>query len=263
MDFSLLTYNTLFSNALLGLKKVHASQHPDIICLQEIDTSETTFKQVEALGYKLADYANAFIKFGKIYGVATFYNPKKFVFIRSKVIFLPKGFLEIVMYLMRVFRTGRKNRTILKTEFACNKTGHKLVIYNVHLTPNGTNSLRQRQIQLMLDDVKLTKVNKPTIMTGDFNYPYRRKQLESLMHAYGLKEATNSIFFTMHANAPFSTWLERFASKIFTRFMRNRVKLDYVFYKNCISLLAKKINVEYSDHYPIYTVFKLEKTPDY
>lgn len=80
MDFSLLTYNTLYGDAVVGLKKICDSQHPDIICLQEIATTNQTFGKIEQLGYKLADYSNAFIKFGRIYGVATFYNPEKFSF---------------------------------------------------------------------------------------------------------------------------------------------------------------------------------------
>ena len=108
MDFSLLTYNTLLNDAVSGLKTICSSQRPDFICLQEIDTTTSTFQKVERLGYKLADYSNAFIKYGHIYGVATFYNPHKFEFRASKVILLPKGLLEMVGYLLRIFKTGKK-----------------------------------------------------------------------------------------------------------------------------------------------------------
>lgn len=257
MDFSLLTYNTLYSDAVAGLKKICDSQHPDIICLQEIRTTDHTFKKVEQLGYRLADYSNAFIKRGHIYGVATFYHPDKFTFLDSKVIFLQKGIMEIVAYLLRIFKTGNKPRTVLKTDFICKKTGKKIAVYNIHLSAYGTNSIRLKQIHTTLADVKLEDMERPTILTGDFNYPYGRKKLESLMREYGMKEATNTIFFTTEGALTHYTFMERIFAKILFSFFHHRLKLDYIFYKNCISLFAKKVDVQYSDHYPVFAVFKL------
>lgn len=259
MDFSILTYNTLFSDAVAGIKKICDQQHPDIICLQEINTTDETFAKVERLGYKLADYSNAFIKYGQIYGVATFYNPEKFTFHESKVIFLPKGILEIAAYLLRVFRTGKKSRTVLKTELKCNKNDAVISIYNIHLSAYGTNSIRTKQIQITLKDVKATDDNpdRPTILTGDFNYPYGRKKLEEVMEENGFKEATDSIMFTTEGAMKQYAFVEKIFASIFFKFFKNGLKLDYVFYRNCISILAKKVDVDFSDHYPVFAVFKL------
>jgi endonuclease/exonuclease/phosphatase family metal-dependent hydrolase len=260
MDFSLLTYNTLYGDAVVGLKKICDSQHPDIICLQEIATTNQTFGKIEQLGYKLADYSNAFIKFGRIYGVATFYNPEKFSFHESKVIFLQRGVMEIIAYLLRIFKTGNKPRTVLKTEFVCRKMQKKIAIYNIHLSAYGTNSIRLKQIHTTLDDVKLADSAIPTILTGDFNYPYGRKKLEALMGEYDMKEATNAIFFTTEGALKHYTFMEKIFAKILFRFFHHRLKLDYIFFKNCVSLFAKKVDVQYSDHYPVYAVFKLNET---
>lgn len=257
MDFSLLTYNTLFSDAVVGLKKICDAQHPDIICLQEVDTTDQTFKKIEQLGYKLADYSNAFIKFGHIYGVATFYNPDKFEFLDSKIIFLQRGIMEIIAYLLRIFKTGNKPRTVLKTDFISKKLGKEIAVYNIHLSPYGTNSIRLKQIHTTLADVQLVDTDRPTILTGDFNYPYGRKKLESLMRNYGMKEATNTIFFTSEGALTHYTFFERMIARIVFIFFHHRLKLDYIFYKNCISLFAKKVDVQYSDHYPVFAVFKL------
>ena len=83
MDFSLLTYNTMFNKAYELIKPIVNQHRPDIICLQEVVTSDANLKILEKYGYKLADYSNSFIKFGRVYGVATFYNPSKFKFIGS------------------------------------------------------------------------------------------------------------------------------------------------------------------------------------
>ena len=79
MNLSLLTYNTLFNNAVGKLDEVVNIYHPDIICLQEALTGEKSIKKIEKWGYKLADYSNSFVKFGKIFGVITFYNPKALI----------------------------------------------------------------------------------------------------------------------------------------------------------------------------------------
>lgn len=257
MDFSLLTYNTLLNDAVSGLKKIIDDKKPDIICLQEVDTTELTFKQIESLGYKLADYANAFIKFGKIYGVATFYNSEKFDFLDSKVIFLPKGIIEAVTYILRIFKTGFKKRTVLKTDFKSKVNGEKLTIYNIHLSAHGTNHIRLKQIKTTLDDVKLNDIDLPTILTGDFNYPIGRKKLESLLSTYNFKEATNTIFFTMEGALMHYTFFEKLLAGLFFKLMHHRLKLDYIFYKDCDSLSAEKINVQLSDHYPVFARFRL------
>lgn len=257
MDFSLLTYNTLFNDAVAGLKKICEEKRPDIVCLQEIDTTEDTFRRIESLGYKLADYSNAFIKYGKIYGVATFYNPEKFDFEESKVIFLPKGILEVVTYILRVFKTGLKNRTVLKTDFVCMKKGCRLTVYNIHLTAHGTNHIRFKQIKTTLEDVKLNETTDATILTGDFNYPIGRRKLEELLQTYQFKEATNKIFFTTEGAMMHFTFFEKLFAGLFFRLMKHRLKLDYIFYKNLVSRSAEKVNVSYSDHYPVFAKFTL------
>ena len=258
MDFSLLTYNTLFSDAVSGLQKIVSSQHPDFLCLQEVDTTEETFERIEKLGYKLADYSNVIIQYGHIFGVATFYNPDKFDFSESKVIFLPKGMLDIFAYLVRVFKTGKKARTILRTEFLCKKNKKKLSIYNIHLTPYGTNSIRTKQLQTALFDVSRQLQDEATILTGDFNYPYNRKKLEMLMSEYSFKEATNSILFTTLGATPHYTFFGKLLLRNISRILKHKLKNDYIFYKNCISIFAKKLDVPYSDHYPVFAVFKLK-----
>jgi len=95
MDFTVLSYNTLFGNGQNGLKIIFEKYHPDIVCLQEVNTSESSLQEITKLGYTLADYSNAFIKFNQIYGVATFFNSETFNITSSNSISLPTGFFDV------------------------------------------------------------------------------------------------------------------------------------------------------------------------
>ena len=146
MQFSLLTYNTLLNDAQKGLFSIFKKYYPDFVCLQEIDTNEKNIEKIEKLGYSLADYSNGFIKYGKVYGVATFFNPNSGACLNTKSITLPRGLGEVMAFLLRIFRTQKKDRTVLKAEFALNDKKQKVIIYNIHLSAHGSNGIRIKQL---------------------------------------------------------------------------------------------------------------------
>ena len=76
MSFSLLSYNTFNNRGFEKIKNIIDQYHPDIICVQEVVTEEKNLTKLKKENYLLADFSNSFINFGKIYGIATFYNPK-------------------------------------------------------------------------------------------------------------------------------------------------------------------------------------------
>lgn len=240
MRFSLLTYNLMLNKAVSEIEKLILSYKPDVVCLQEINTSDDNLKKIEKLGYRLADYSNSFIRRGQIYGVTTFYNPKVFSLVESRSFSLPTNFYQIISFLM--YR-NRNPRTILKNEFLFKTYGKKITTYNIHLTPLATNSLRTRQIQNALEDLTLNNKTSPTIIAGDFNYPYGRRKFETLIRRYGLKEATRNVYFTLE-------------KKILKKFFL-KLKLDYVLYKNLLLIANNKILVYNSDHFPILSTFEL------
>ncbi len=239
MRFSLLTYNLLYNKAASDVHVVLQRYKPDIVCFQEIVTDDTTFASIERLGYRLADYSNFMIRFGKIFGVATFYNPKVFSFHASASFNLPRAFFEMLLYL---FQIRVDPRIVLKTQFTSKEDKKTLCVYNIHLTPFATNTLRAKQINNFLPDLDTDK-GMPVVIAGDFNYPYRRKTLEALFAEYDLKEATSSVMTT-------------FEKKIF-RFLSLSYKTDYILYRNLKSLSAKKLMYYFSDHFPILSKFEL------
>lgn len=259
MNFSLLTYNVLYNKAFDKLGKIIDISSPDIICLQEIDTNENNLKNIEKFGYKLADFSNSFINLGKIYGVATFYNPNKIKFMESTTLQLPRSIYEMILLIIRILRGGNKPRTVLKTDFQLNN-GAKITIYNTHLTVISTNQARVKQIKTIVDFIK-NHIELPLIITGDLNYhPYARKQLEELMKKHNLQEATSNINYTMQlSSGKFANYnlFQKITSKLIQIIFKDRFKLDYMFYKNLKMIETKRIDIQFSDHFPIIATFKV------
>ncbi|MEK7070909.1 MAG: endonuclease/exonuclease/phosphatase family protein [Patescibacteria group bacterium] len=239
MKVSILTYNLLLNKAAKELEQIIGSHNPDFLFFQELATDDKNLRTIEKLNYRLADYSNSFMRWGKIYGVATFYKPQTFNLINSTSFSLPSSLYQMITFIIK----NKKNpRTVLRNEFQCKKNGKFITTYNIHLTPVATNTLRLKQIINTFHDLHLSKKNS-IIIAGDFNYPYGRKKFETIIQKYKLKEATNNIDYT----------LERKILKTFSI----KLKLDYVLYKNIKIASNKKIQVKYSDHYPILSTFTL------
>lgn len=240
MVFSFVTYNVHFNLAYDYIKEIFEKEMADIVCLQEVITSEENLNKFSRSFFKLADFGNSFVQSGKIYGVATFYNPSVFKLVQSESFEISNGLREV---LMTILSGGIKQpRTVLKTDFIHILTGKKISIYNIHFSAIATNGVRIKQLNETLEDLKNIK-KQPLVLAGDFNYPYGRKKFEKLIHKYYLKEATDNIFFTID-------------TKIFY-FFTYRVKLDYVLYKNLKKIETRKILVKHSDHLPILSKFEI------
>lgn len=240
MNFSLLTYNVLFNKASVELQEIFKISRPDIFCLQELETDDSNLKKLEEFGYKLADFSNSFIKFGRIFGVATYYDPARFEFIESKSIKLPFTIYEIILI---IFKGGNKPRTVLRTDFIDKKSRKKFTVYNLHYSVWATNQGRNKQMRETLNNIDPGD-SRPIIVAGDFNYPYGRKKFEEIFKVYGFKEATNNLFFTLE-------------TKLFGLFSI-KLKDDYVLYRKIKLIKTKRISYKKSDHYPIIAEFDLK-----
>ena len=264
MKFSFLTYNTCFNNGFLAIDKIIKQHYPDIICVQEVETTEKNLKLVESYGYRLADFSNSFIKGSKIFGVATFYNPKRFSLLNSNFYFLPKVFSRLFSSIFNFFSKTKEKRTVLENVFYDLLNKKNITIYNNHFPVLTTNGDKLKALKSLFDYYQI-KTKKTTIISGDFNYfPYGRKRLEKLIGYYNLKEATKSISYTIIYNLknkkilktyPF---LGRIVTKIFSFFFTDRLKIDYIFYKGLKLKKTQRINVDFSDHYPIISTFDYE-----
>ncbi len=258
MNIRFMTYNVLYGRALNDLERLVKVHSPDILCLQEVETNDKNLERFAKMNYKLADYSNSFIKFGKIYGVATFYNSRTMQFSQSSIIDLPRSIYEMTLF---VLRGGNKPRTVLDTVFSPIGSIKKVRVFNTHLTLIALNGSRMKQLRETLDDIPQPD-GSAFILTGDFNYiPYARKKLETLIQEYDLEEATKNIDFTLQYSEDGKlekyNLLQKWGSRLVARLFTNKLKVDYIFYRNVRMLSAKRIDVRYSDHFPILAVFQV------
>lgn len=240
MRFSFATYNIRFNSAAQAPIKLFSTFKPDILCLQEVETTEENLRKIEVEGYQLADFSNSFIKKEKVYGLATFYNLQTLEFIESDNFDLPRSFIEAILVILR---GGKTPRTVLKTEFVHKESNSKILVYNLHLTPLfATNATRMKQIEETLKDLDVPHDQK-LIIAGDLNYPLGRKKLEDITNAHHFKEATNSLLYTFKSNDWWCGYI--------------KLKLDYIFYRNIHLLKTDRPDWRFSDHYPIISEFEI------
>lgn len=261
MDFSVLSYNTLFNSAVEELPEILKIYSPDIICLQEALTEEQNLKRIENYGYKLADTANSFVRFGKIFGVTTFYNQKTIKFRAASTLDLNTNIGEYFFYLIRVLLGYNQPKTILKTDFFLKETKKGFSVCNLHLYVVGSNELRINHLNQALKSIDFKK-NRSLIVCGDFNYfPYRRKKLEKTMKKHRLIEATKNIRQTINVTGDGIiekfTCFQRFMIPFFNKFLVKRVKTDYIFYRGLKLVETKRLEDRHSDHYPILSTFSI------
>lgn len=182
MKLSVLTFNLEYNRGFPKLLNVIDKYKPDLVAVQEFDLSEDSQELIEKRGYKLGDYAESFTKYGQMFGIATFYNQDKLAMKSSRTIHLPRGMYEL--FWMVVGNSPR--RTVVSTHYNIVGKNQKLNIYNVHFTPIARNALRDKQLSKILKSA--SKHTSPTIVLGDFNYPYRRSHLEDLFKKYSFRE---------------------------------------------------------------------------
>ncbi|OQY65336.1 hypothetical protein B6D29_04125 [Microgenomates bacterium UTCPR1] len=262
MKLSFLTYNTLFNSGLENIEDILDIIKPDIICLQEVDTAEKNLSRMSKFGYELAGYENSFIRLGIIYGIVTYYNKNIFKIKRHRWSIKKKGvdFLDVFYNMINIIlRTGRQ-KSFLLSDLVHLKTNKEVTVCNTHLLVFGSNVLKMKHIEHLLKSLKLKKRQR-FIISGDFNYfPYKRKRLEQLFLKYGLLEATKDINQTVKFSGKkiISTFslIQRLLIKLLHRVLRN-LKVDYIFYKGVELEDTKRIEVRFSDHYPIISVFKV------
>ncbi len=261
MNFSVLTYNTLFNKAFRRLDLIIKRYFPDILCLQEVDISGRNLEIVKQFGYELADYSGTFIQFGKGFGVVTYYNPKKFKLTKTHSLKIGSNLSELLFTIPQLILGINKPKTVLRTDFISKIDNKKVIICNSHLIVIASNSVRVKHISKALSSLDInTKV--PLIIAGDFNYlPYQRKKLDNIMKKYYLTEATKNIRqtvdFSPHGKKENFSFLQGFFVRRINHFFGNQMKNDYIYYRGVKLIKTDRIEVRFSDHYPIISSFKI------
>ncbi|MBP9797925.1 endonuclease/exonuclease/phosphatase family protein [Candidatus Woesebacteria bacterium] len=234
MQITVLTFNLEYNKGFPKLLRVIEKYSPDIIALQELQMSDDAVAILKEKGYVLASHAEAFIRKVGVFSVATFYKKGRIEVNESSTIYLPRGVWEFFELLWR----GLSRRLVISTQFKV--SGKVLSLFNVHLSPYSVNSLRNKQLFKTLEEAYIA--DNPTIILGDFNYPYNRSHLESLFNRYEFQEATTNILHTFYKTL---------------RFLPIKFKLDYIFYRKLENIETKRINAFTTDHTPLIATFKI------
>ena len=168
---------------------------------------------------------------------------------------------EYFLYILRIILGYSQAKTILETDFIHKSTKTKISICNVHLYVIGSNDLRIKHINNVLKSINLSE-KKQLVMVGDFNYfPYKRKGLEKMMTTYGLREATSNIRqtikFTKDGKFEKFNLFQRLSLPFINKFFVKQIKTDYSFYRGLKLVRTERIETNSSDHYPIFSIFKI------
>lgn len=254
MQFSLLTYNILLNDARSSIQKLGETYHPDIMCIQELNTG-VQIDTIAGNGYRLAEYSNCFLRHGSIFGGAIYYNPKTLRYHSSKLIYLPLSYYEILRQLRQILLFKKRNRAVIKASFTHKQSKKKITVYNIHLSAQATNGVRIKQLKKTLKEIDHGDTSI-TVLAGDFNFPFGRKKLEKTMRFCGFSEATSNLLYTTDKRMTYYTSLEKMGKKLLDFLFKKRpFKLDYIFYRNCTHLKTKRINAPLSDHFPVFSTF--------
>jgi len=260
MNLSFLTYNTLFNKAYRHLDSIINDYFPDFLCLQEVDISEKNLDIIKKYGYELADYTGTFIHFGKAYGVATYYNPKKYKLVNANSLKIGTNLQELLFTIPQILLGINKPKTVLRTDFI-SRSNKRIIICNAHLIVLASNAIRINHINKALNLLQ-SNLEVPLIIAGDFNYlPYQRKKLDNLMKKHHLIEATKNIRqtidFSPHGKKEDFSFLQGFIARRINHFFGNQMKNDYIYYRGIKLCKTERIEVRFSDHYPILSNFNI------
>ncbi len=234
MVFSILTYNLFFHKGEVDIQSIIAKYRPDVLCLQEVGDNTSLEKILQNNGYKIAHKSPSFYKHKLVYHILTCFNSRSTTLDLTEYFTLPTSLYE---KFLKLVNKKQFPRTFAKTTLR--KKGKKITIFNSHLSSWATDIERVRQLTKIFNQTKPYK--HPTLIAGDFNYPYGRKRLENIICQYNLKEATSSINYTLQTK--------------FLKFIPIRMKLDYILYKNMDLKNIKLLEQKNSDHLPIFAEF--------
>ncbi len=142
----------------------------DLLCLQECDAAELP----ETVGHlHLADSTK-----GNRLGLAMYYRKDRFTALETKAFALKKSMHDRML--------APAHERLIATRLIDRETGRNLAIASFHAAPlTASNSLRRKQIHAAHTEMLSMGGELVTLMVGDFNYPFFKKNLTEQMNKTG------------------------------------------------------------------------------
>lgn len=169
-ELNILSYNLRKHHAsgeLLDLARIYDL---DVMCLQECDTQDMP-ERIDHL--VLADST----KTNRL-GLAVYYRDDRFELTGTRVFALRKSMHDRVM--------APAHERLLAAKLHDTVIDKEILVGSFHAAPlTASNSLRRKQIAAAHDALRIMGPSLPTIMVGDYNYPWFRANLSERMEEAG------------------------------------------------------------------------------
>jgi endonuclease/exonuclease/phosphatase family metal-dependent hydrolase len=161
-----ISYNLRKNRASSELVALVEQFNPDVLCLQECDTS---ILPAEVGALHLADSTSR-----NRLGLAVYYSRVRFTAVETKAFELKKSLHDRVL-------TPAHER-LLGTRLVDGEDDRELVVASFHAAPlTALNSLRRHQIRTAHEQLRELGPGLPTLMVGDYNYPIFKDNLNERM----------------------------------------------------------------------------------
>ena len=165
-----ISYNLRKHRAATELGSLVGAHDPDILCLQECDTTDLP-ESID--GLSLVDATS-----GNRLGLALYLRRNTFRVEQVRTIGLKKSLHD------RVLKPAHER--VLGAKLFDIDTGHGLIVASFHAAPlTALNSLRRNQIRAALDELQSLGPDLPVLMVGDYNYPVFKENLGQTVREHG------------------------------------------------------------------------------
>ncbi|MEO7123709.1 MAG: endonuclease/exonuclease/phosphatase family protein [Lacisediminihabitans sp.] len=164
-----ISYNLRKDRARSELLAITERFEPDVLCLQEADTS--------SLPAKLGSLSLADSTLRNRLGLALYYREDRFTAVATQSFELKKSLHDRVLRPAHERLIGTRMRDLV--------ANRELVIASFHAAPlTALNSLRRQQISAAHEQLRALGPGLPTLMVGDYNYPIFQNRLnERMLHS--------------------------------------------------------------------------------
>lgn len=168
----LISYNLRKHRAASELVALVGRHDPDILCLQECDTTALP-ESIDGLSLVRATSGNRL-------GLAMYLRSNQFRVERVRTIGLKKSLHD------RVLKPAEER--VLGALLMNIDTGRQVIVASFHAAPlTALNSLRRNQIRAGLDALQALAPGKPVLMVGDYNYPVFKENLGQTVRDHGYR----------------------------------------------------------------------------
>lgn len=167
-----ISYNLRKHRAATELVSLVGEHDPDILCLQECDTTDLP-ERIGGLELVQATSGNRL-------GLAMYLRGNQFRVEQVRTIGLKKSLHD------RVLKPA--NERVLGARLLDIDAGRGLIVASFHAAPlTALNSLRRTQIRAALDALQALGEELPVLMVGDYNYPVFKESLGQTVREHGYR----------------------------------------------------------------------------